>query len=182
MRIHRRAGVAAICGTPIGKPTREIVGGTISPAELFPRPPDAAIVAEPTEFQCRRRPPGRGALAMPHDRPGGPHVAARRRHQRDLRAWRKSCRRSNAITPSLQQDAPLHPLCGRPSVCVSTIHGGVGINTVPERATIEIDRRLGPDEQPETAYDDLIALRRRTRRCRPLPRRARSAVHAKQRA
>lgn len=28
----------------------EIVGGTISPAQMFPRPPDAAIVAEPTDF------------------------------------------------------------------------------------------------------------------------------------
>jgi acetylornithine deacetylase len=51
-----------------------------------------------------------------------------------------------------------HPLCGRPSVCVSTIHGGVGINTVPERATIEIDRRLGPEEQPVVAYNELIQL------------------------
>jgi acetylornithine deacetylase len=51
-----------------------------------------------------------------------------------------------------------HPLCGRPSVCVSTIHGGVGINTVPERATIEIDRRLGPDEQSAAAYRELVGF------------------------
>jgi acetylornithine deacetylase len=56
----------------------------------------------------------------------------------------------------LSKAAHEHPLCGRPSVCVSTIHGGVGINTVPERATIEIDRRLGPDEKPETAYNELV--------------------------
>ena len=49
-----------------------------------------------------------------------------------------------------------HPLCGRPSVCVSTIHGGVGINTVPDRATIEIDRRISPGEDPAVAYDDLV--------------------------
>jgi acetylornithine deacetylase len=39
---------------------------------------------------------------------------------------------------------------------VSTIHGGVGVNTVPERVTIEIDRRLGPEEKPASAYDDLV--------------------------
>ncbi len=66
-----------------------------------------------------------------------------------------------------------HPLCGRPSVCVSTIHGGVGINTVPERATIEIDRRLAPGESPEAAYEDLVRLCRGASRYRSVPSRAR---------
>jgi acetylornithine deacetylase len=56
----------------------------------------------------------------------------------------------------LSTSGPWHPLCGRPSVCVSTIRGGVGINTVPERATIEIDRRLAPGEGPEPAYEALM--------------------------
>jgi acetylornithine deacetylase len=34
---------------------------------------------------------------------------------------------------------------------VGTIHGGVSVNTVPDRCTIEIDRRLPPGETPETA-------------------------------
>ena len=68
-----------------------------------------------------------------------------------------------------------HPLCGRPSVCVSTIHGGVGINTVPERATIEIDRRLAPGESPEAAYEDLVRLCLGTSRYRSVPRRTRSS-------
>jgi acetylornithine deacetylase len=57
---------------------------------------------------------------------------------------------------NLTANGPQHPLCGRPSVCVSTIQGGVGINTVPERATIEIDRRLSPAERPEVAYNELV--------------------------
>ena len=132
-----------------------IVGGTISPAEMFPRLPDAAIVAEPTEFDVvvahqgvvrwRCHTIGRAAHTSRPD--AGINaiygmaqiVQAIERHHADLR-----------------QNGPLHPLCGRPSVCVSTIHGGVGVNTVPERATIEIDRRIGPDEQPEAAYDELV--------------------------
>ena len=51
---------------------------------------------------------------------------------------------------------PSHPLCGPPTVCVSTITGGVCINTVPDRASIEIDRRLAPDESPDEACSDLI--------------------------
>ncbi len=56
----------------------------------------------------------------------------------------------------LQQSGPKHRLCGRPSACVSTFHGGVGVNTVPELATIDIDRRLGPDENAESAYDEVV--------------------------
>jgi acetylornithine deacetylase len=53
---------------------------------------------------------------------------------------------------------PGDPLCGPSTACVTTIHGGVGANTVPERATIDVDRRLLPDESPEEAYEELTAL------------------------
>ena len=35
-----------------------------------------------------------------------------------------------------------HPLCGKPTLSVGTIIGGLSVNTVPDRVTIEIDRRL----------------------------------------
>jgi acetylornithine deacetylase len=69
----------------------------------------------------------------------------------------------------LSTSGPTHALCGRPSVCVSTITGGIGINTVPERATIEIDRRLGPAETPDVAYQqlmDYVAKHANVGRCR----------------
>ena len=66
--------------------------------------------------------------------------------------WPRSCRQLSGYHTELGNTGPEHALCGRPSVCVSTIHGGVGVNTVPELATIEIDRRLGPEEQPEAVY------------------------------
>ena len=49
-----------------------------------------------------------------------------------------------------------HALCGRPTVCVSTIQGGSGVNTVPHHAVIDIDRRLVPGESPEDAYQELV--------------------------
>ena len=128
-------------GAGSSEPTSNV--GDNRQRNFFPRPPDAAIVAEPTEFNVVVAHQGSGAMAMPHDRPSRTHVAARRGHQRHLCDGARSCKRSNAITPNFRPAAPEHPLCGRPSVCVSTIHGGVAINTVPERATIEIDRRLG---------------------------------------
>ena len=41
-----------------------------------------------------------------------------------------------------------HPLCGKPTVCVSTIRGGSGVNTVPDHTVIDIDRRLIPGRNP----------------------------------
>lgn len=39
-----------------------------------------------------------------------------------------------------------HPLCGRPSLSVGTIHGGSSVNIVPDHCVIEIDRRVVPGE------------------------------------
>jgi len=51
--------------------------------------------------------------------------------------------------------ARAHPLTGPPTVCVTQIQGGSGANTVPERCTIHVDRRVIPGEHPEMAYRDL---------------------------
>jgi acetylornithine deacetylase len=48
------------------------------------------------------------------------------------------------------------PLCGSPTACVTTIRGGTGANTVPDRAVIDIDRRLTPSEEPEVAFQELV--------------------------
>jgi acetylornithine deacetylase len=45
-----------------------------------------------------------------------------------------------------------HLLCGQPTLSIGTIAGGSGINTVPERCTIEIDYRLLPGDDPQTAW------------------------------
>jgi len=39
-----------------------------------------------------------------------------------------------------------HPLIGSPSLSVNIIQGGIGINTIPNRCFIEIDRRVIPGE------------------------------------
>jgi acetylornithine deacetylase len=49
-----------------------------------------------------------------------------------------------------------HPLCGPATLNVGTIAGGVSVNTVPDRCTIEIDRRLAPNEKPDSARQHLI--------------------------
>jgi acetylornithine deacetylase len=45
-----------------------------------------------------------------------------------------------------------HALCGPPTISIGTIQGGLSVNTVPDRVTIEIDRRCIPGESPREAY------------------------------
>ncbi|MEX2188334.1 MAG: M20 family metallopeptidase [Pirellulales bacterium] len=122
---------------------------------IFPRMPDAAIVAEPTSldvvvahkgcvrWECRVR--GR---AMHSSRPElgdnaiykmGRVLAVLERYQRE-------------VAPTLGE----HPRCGRPSLSVGTIAGGLSVNTVPDECTIKIDRRLLPDEDPQTAMRHVV--------------------------
>ena len=129
--------------------------GSDERSALLPRRPDVAIVAEPTElkivvahkgmvrWRCHTR--GRAAHSS---RPAlgdnavyrmAPVLAALERYAKDV----------------LPLVAP-HPLCGGPTLSVGTIAGGTGVNTVPDRCTIEIDRRLMPGENPQTAYRQAI--------------------------
>lgn len=151
------SGVQACCNLwqPSPGSESEIVGGTISPADMFPRPPDAAIVAEPTDFNVVVAHQGVVRWRC-HTMGRAAHTS---RPDTGINAIYSMAEVVQAIErrhTELSQTGPSHPLWGRPSVCVSTIHGGVGVNTVPERTTIEIDRRIGPDEQPEAAYDELV--------------------------
>jgi acetylornithine deacetylase len=153
------SGVQAYCNlwNPDPKLGPNIVGGTISPAAMFPRLPDAAIVAEPTEFNVVVA--HQGVLRWRCHTVG--RAAHTSRPDLGINAIYGMTQIVQAIERhhiGLRDSGPLHRLCGRPSVCVSTISGGVGVNTVPERATIEIDRRIGPDEQPKRAYDELVQV------------------------
>jgi acetylornithine deacetylase len=122
---------------------------------IFPRKPDLAIVAEPTEldvvvahkgmvrWRCRAK--GRAAhSSLPE---AGENAIFRmaqvllalERYHRDVLAR-----------------ARRHPLCGGPTLSVGTIQGGISVNTVPDLCTIEIDRRLLPDDDPQAAYREVI--------------------------
>lgn len=115
------------------------------PQALVPRPPDAALVVEPTELEvvvahkgsvrwcCRTR--GRAAHSSQ------PQLGdnAIYRMARVLRALDQY---ANEVVPQLGR----HRLLGRPTLSVGMISGGISVNTVPDGCTIEIDRRLLPGE------------------------------------
>jgi acetylornithine deacetylase len=64
-------------------------------------------------------------------------------------------------------DRPHHPLLGRPSVHASTITGGVGWSTYPERCVLRVERRTLPGETAADALAELEAACARVRRRRP---------------
>jgi acetylornithine deacetylase len=122
-----------------------------APSEFFPRAPDAAVVAEPTELKIvvahkgmvrwRCHTHGRAAHSS---NPGLGDNAI----YRMARAVEILERYGREILPRQGE----HPLCGRPTLSVGTIVGGSGVNTVPDRCTIEIDHRLLPGDDPQTAW------------------------------
>ena len=56
---------------------------------------------------------------------------------------------------------PRHPLLGRATVNVGTIHGGTQANIVPDRCTISVDRRTLPGETEPAVRREIGALLRR---------------------
>lgn len=129
--------------------------GARSTEQFFPRPPDSAIVAEPTRLNVVVAHQGQVRWRC-HTVGRAAHTSRPDAGVNAIYAMAQIVQAIEHFHGELSSTAIEHPLCGRPSVCVSTIRGGVGINTVPERATIEIDRRLAPHEEPTTAFDELV--------------------------
>jgi acetylornithine deacetylase len=129
--------------------------GPLSLAEVRELRPERALVAEPTLLDVVVA--HKGSLRWRcHTHGKAAHTS---RPERGVNAISSMVRVVQTIE-QYQQEILLgrdrHPLCGQPTVCVSTIQGGTGVNTVPDRAVIDIDRRLTPEESPEQAYRELI--------------------------
>jgi acetylornithine deacetylase/succinyl-diaminopimelate desuccinylase family protein len=125
------------------------------PDKMVPRKPDLAIVAEPTDLQVvvahkgvvrwRCHTHGRAAHSSQ------PHLGEN--------AIFKMARVLETLERYARDEAPQageHPLCGRPTLSVGTIAGGISVNTVPDRCSIEIDRRLIPGENPNQVFRQVI--------------------------
>ena len=123
--------------------------------KILPRLPDLVLVGEPTELRpvvahkgsarWEIHTHGRAAhSSAPHEGENaiyrmGHVIAALEKYQAE-------------VVPTLAE----HPLCGRPTLSVGTIHGGAGVNLVPERCVITVDRRIVPGESPVETYQHAI--------------------------
>jgi len=126
-----------------------------APDRIVPRRPDAAVVVEPT---------GLGVVVahkgMVRWRCSTCGQAA---HSSQPEAGQNAIYRMARVLQSIEGYArdvvgslATHPICGPATLSVGTIRGGVSVNTVPDRCTIEIDRRLPPGEDPDEARQRLI--------------------------
>jgi acetylornithine deacetylase/succinyl-diaminopimelate desuccinylase-like protein len=121
---------------------------------LVSRRPDMAVVAEPTGLD----------LVVQHK--GAVRWRARIRGRACHSAFPERGR--NAIYPAARAALALETLaaellgrhadhpCGPPTLNLGTIHGGAGVNLVPDLVVLEIDRRLVPGESPAAARDEVI--------------------------
>ena len=124
-------------------------------SKLLPRVPDACIVAEPTRLAVvvahkgaiRWRTHTTGVAthsSQPHLGDNAIYHLGRLLQVLELYA--------RDVVPTLGS----HPLVGHPTLSVGLVSGGLSVNTVPDRATIEIDRRVLPGEDPQAAFDHAI--------------------------
>ena len=122
---------------------------------LLTRRPDAAIVAEPTNLDIVVAHKGVARWRC--------HTHGRAAHSSRPEAGDNAIYRMARVIAALERfhrqvlgGRPPHPLCGPPTLSVGTIAGGISVNTVPDRCTIEIDRRLLPGEEPASAQREVI--------------------------
>ena len=122
---------------------------------LLPAAPDAIVVCEPTDLQVVVAHKGTlhwrchtSGIAAHSSSPGAGENAIYRMAQ----VVTVLQRYADEVVPHLAQD----PLLGRPTLSVGTIRGGTSVNTVPDHAEIQIDRRLCPSESLEQARQHVI--------------------------
>ena len=121
---------------------------------IIPRRPDAAVIAEPTQLQVVVAHKGVVRWRL--------HTLGRAAHSSQPQLGDNAIFKMARVLAALEQYQNVvprlngHPLCGRPTLSVGTITGGISVNTVPDQCTIEIDRRLVPGEDPDKAYKDVI--------------------------
>lgn len=151
---HGFTGATHWAATFSGSPPDSGRGPEVAPSagrsELLNRVPDATIVAEPTKLNVvvahkgavRWRCWTRGVATHSSQPQLGENAIYRMAPV--LTALERYARDS---VPNLAS----HPLCGHPTLSVGLISGGISVNTVPDRCTIEIDRRVLPVESAEAA-------------------------------
>lgn len=123
-------------------------------SRLLGAPPDAAIVAEPTELHVVVA--HRGATRWKI------RTTGRACHSSEPQRGENAIYKMSRVLGALEEYAarlpgrvPAHPRCGPATLSVGRISGGVSVNTVPDECTIEIDRRCVPGEDGLAVIEDV---------------------------
>lgn len=118
---------------------------------FLPAAPTACIVAEPTDL--------RPVVAHKGVVRWRCHTTGRAAHSSEPQRGENAIYRMARVVRALENYAndtllrlPPDPFCGGATLSVGTIAGGSGVNTVPDHATIEIDLRTLPGDDPLDAW------------------------------
>lgn len=174
-----KGGVAAMCAAAARAVARGITGEIIIAAvvdeehtsvgtrELMRRGlrADAAIVAEPTRLAIMPAHKGFAWIEVEvHGR-----AAHGSRYELGVDAILEAAAVIGELERIERESLPtrIHPLLGRPSLHVSTIEGGRGWSTYPDRCVIRIERRTLPGERADEPLEEVRAAIARSRDRRP---------------
>jgi acetylornithine deacetylase/succinyl-diaminopimelate desuccinylase family protein len=123
---------------------------------------DAAIVGEPSELTLGLAERG-GAWITATAYGRAAHGSQPHRGVNAITSMARYLLRLAEVLPGIE-----HPLCGRPTVNAALIDGGSAPNVVPDRCTIDIDRRIIPGETDRGAVlAPFLALADDLRRTHP---------------
>lgn len=123
-------------------------------AELLAERPIAAVVAEPTELDIVAT--HKGAVRWRITAHGRAcHSAFPEQGRNAIYPAARAALAIEALAAELAGRSPDHP-CGPPTLSIGTLHGGIGVNLVPDAVVMEIDRRLLPGESAEAARAEVI--------------------------
>jgi succinyl-diaminopimelate desuccinylase len=157
----RRAGVALGGRLDLHLVADEEVGGVHGTKVLWEQgllDQDACIVGEPSELQLGLAERG-GAWFTVTARGRAAHGSQPHLGVNAIDAMARLILGAGEVLPDIE-----HPLVGRPTVNVALIEGGHAPNAVPDRCTIDVDRRVIPGETVQdvaAGFDRLIERLRR---------------------
>lgn len=126
-------------------------------ANVIPRQPAAAVVAEPTELNVIVA--HKGAIrwkATTHGR--ACHSSNPANGTNAIYLMQPLLAAVETYHAEISRTGLQHRFCGRPTASLGVITGGVSVNTVPDECSVEIDRRVTPGEDPVTARNEMIAF------------------------
>jgi acetylornithine deacetylase/succinyl-diaminopimelate desuccinylase family protein len=123
---------------------------------VLPRKPDGIIVCEPTLLDVVVAHKGVSRWRC-HTHGKAAHSSQPEAGENAIYAMGRVLDVLEIYANELAPEIGRHPLVGHPTLSVGTITGGISVNTVPDRCTIEIDRRVLPGEDPFEAQEAVVA-------------------------
>ena len=147
-------GAKAVARLWTAAPAADEPEGERHARELLGGRPAAAIVAEPTSLDIVTTHKGavRWRIRI-HGR--ACHSAFPEQGRNAIYPTARAILAIESLAQELLTRNPGHP-CGPPTLSVGTVHGGVGVNLVPDLVVLEIDRRVVPGESPVAARAEVI--------------------------